>query len=368
MKGAPKPPEAADRVIACQSDQGFMDWLSACGGSLAISTYQAGKLLLLGWTGSQPLLLPRDFDKPMGLDVRGTRLVLATRNAVTLFQNDTRLASSYTPHPKANYDALYLQRASYFTGDLDIHDVAIDSKNELWMVNTRFNCLATLSDEYSFLPQWRPAFISDFAPEDRCHLNGLALKGDRPAWVTALSTSDRSDGWRSNKLTAGVVIDVADNEVIVRGLAMPHSPRWYRNRLWVLNSGAGELLRIDPRTGDSEIVCTLPAYLRGLCFHGDHALIGLCKTRESNVFGGMPVQARYPFLKCGVAAVDLRTGGWLGTLEFTSGCTEIYDLRMLEGVYRPNILNLERNNAQYAVSTPPLSCWLRSEGSGTGEN
>jgi uncharacterized protein (TIGR03032 family) len=156
-------------------------------------------------------------------------------------------------------------------------------------------------------------------------------------------------------------MDVKSNEVILRGLAMPHSPRWHQNKLWVLSSGTGELLQVDPNTGDTDIICALPAYLRGLCFSGNHALIGMCKIRETNIFGGMPVQQKYDTLKCGVAVVSLSSGECVGTLEFTAGCTEIYDLRMLDGVHRPNILNLEKQAARQAVSTPEFSYWLRPE-------
>lgn len=353
-------------VIACQSDNGFADWLAQSGGSLAVSTYQAGKVLLVGWDGNQLQLLPRHFEKPMGLDVQGDRLVLATRDAITFFHNDPLLAPSYLPHQRARYDALYLPRTSYFTTDLNIHDLALNNEGQLWMATTRFSCLATLSHDYNFVPQWKPSFISAIAPEDRCHLNGLALKDNKPAWITALGETDHVAGWRDGKLGGGIVMDVANNEVILRGLAMPHSPRWYQDKLWVLSSGTGELLQVDPNSGDTEVVCALPAYLRGLCFSGNHALIGMCKIRETNIFGGMPVQEKHEKLKCGVAVVSLSSGEWVGTLEFTAGCTEIYDVRMLDGVQRPNILNLEKEAARQAVSTPEFSYWLRPENAISG--
>ena len=53
-------------------------------------------------------------------------------------------------------------------------------------MNTLFSCLAGLDSRYSFVPRWRPPFISALAAEDRCHLNGLAMvDGDAPAFLVA---------------------------------------------------------------------------------------------------------------------------------------------------------------------------------------
>lgn len=344
--------------IACAPDSDFVKWLAQSGGSLAVSTYQAGKLLLMGWDGRQMTLLMRHYDKPMGLDIHDKRLVLATRNSVTLHANDPLLAHDYLE--PGRYDALYLPRTTWHTADLNIHDIAFGNDG-LWFANTRFSCLAQLSDRHSFIPKWTPHFVTEVAPEDRCHLNGLAMEGGDPAYVTCLGESDMPGGWRENKAGGGILMDVKRNEVIVRGLCMPHSPRLYREQLWVLNSGEGKLLRINRESGESETVCELPAYLRGLTFVGDYALIGMCKIRETNIFGGMPVKERYERLLCGVAIVSLVSGERVGVFEFTSGCEEIFDIRFLDGIHKPSILNTERPEILDAVNAPAFSYWLRKE-------
>jgi uncharacterized protein (TIGR03032 family) len=156
-----------------------------------------------------------------------------------------------------------------------------------------------------------------------------------------------------------VVIDVETGDVVAGGLAMPHSPRWHDGRLWVLNSGAGELLAIDPATGRSEVVCALSGYLRGLCFVGPYAMVGLCKIREKHIFGGLPIQERFAALRCAVAVIDLRDGREAGTLEFTAGCEELYDVQFLPGARRPMILNLEKSATREAMTNPESSFWLR---------
>lgn len=349
---------AAGNTITCTADAGFLDWLSHAHGSLLVTTYQAGKVLLIGWNGQQVTLLARQFDKPMGVALTGDQIALTTRQELLFFANARLLAHSYLEEQPGRYDALYLPRASYFTGDLNTHDLAF-GQDGLWFVNTRFSCLASLSLEFNFVPRWYPAFISEIAPEDRCHLNGLAMVAGRPKYVTALGETDTVGGWRANKATGGILIDVETDEIVLRGLSMPHSPRWYQEKLWLLNSGTGELWRIDPTTWKPEIVCALPGFGRGLTIVGDYALIGLCQIREQHIFGGLPIQERFEQLICGVVVVDLRQGQPVGWLEFPSGCRELYDVKFLPNTVRPNLLNQEKDAVREAFLTPDFAYWLR---------
>ena len=220
------------------------------------------------------------------------------------------------------------------------------------MVTTRFSCLSITDRDNSFLVRWRPPFISGLVPEDRCHLNGLAMQEGRPRFVTALGETDAVGGWRAGKDGGGVVIDVATNQVVLRGLSMPHSPRLHDGCLFVLNSGAGELWRVDLTSFHHDVVCALPGYARGLGFAAPYALVGLSMIREKHIFGELPVQKRHPALQCGVAVVHLRHGRQVALFEFTGGCTEIFDVRFLPGVLRPMILNGENDTSRQAVTRP----------------
>ena len=279
--------------IRCDVSESFPSWLSQAKGSIVLTTYQAGKVGMIGWDGRQVTLLFRDFPKPMGLDLDGGRMLLATRNHLVELANAPLLAYEFLEGQPGRYDALYLPRVTYDTGDLNVHDVAF-GVDAPWLVNTRFSCLCSPSREFSFIPRWRPPFITEVVPEDRCHLNGLAMEGGRPRFVTALGETDVVGGWRERKADGGVLIDVPSGEVVLRGLCMPHSPRLHDGSLWVLNSGAGELWRVDLDSFRHEVVCSLPGYLRGLCFVGPVALVGLSTIREKHIFGGLPVQQRCP--------------------------------------------------------------------------
>lgn len=354
--GLPVPHEHAR--ISCKMSDQFAGWLQASGGSLAISTYQAGKLAFLGWDGNQVSLLLRDFDKPMGLYVLGSRLALATRTEITLFANAPLLAHDYIEDAPGRYDSLFLPRVTYHTGDLNTHDLAF-GKDGLWIVNTRFCCLAGVSHDYCFQPRWKPPFVTELAPEDRCHLNGLAMVEGEPRYVTALGTTNEPGAWRANKATGGVILHVPSGEIVVSGLAMPHSPRWHNGALYFLNSGAGELCRYQPGHTRWETVCALPAYLRGLTLIGNYGVVAMSTIREKHIFGGLPVQQKHEKLTCGVVIVDLVRGTEVGRFEFTSGCTELFEVQFLAGMQRPMIVSLQQPACRDAFPAPEFSYWLR---------
>jgi len=147
-------PSDPNRVIRCDMQPGFFEWMRRHPLSLAVTTYQAGKLLFLGWNGNTVSLHAKNFSKAMGLDVsEDGSLALATRDEIRLFRNDPLLAPDCNPNKPGYYDALFLPRVSYFTGNLFAHDLAF-VKDEIWFVNTRFSCLATASGAHGFEPRW----------------------------------------------------------------------------------------------------------------------------------------------------------------------------------------------------------------------
>jgi uncharacterized protein (TIGR03032 family) len=294
--------------------------------SLAVSTYQAGKVILVRSDGGGINTHFRDFNKPMGLAVDGQRLTVGGQNTVWYYRNMPAVAPKLAPPGK--HDAAYLPRQVHVTGDIDIHELAW-GKDDLWIVNTRFCCLCTLDPDHSFTPRWRPHFVSGLAPEDRCHLNGLAMVDGKPTYVTALGQTDTAGGWRANKRSGGVLMDVARNEVLLAGLSMPHSPRLWAGRLWLLESGQGSLAYADLPNRTWHTVATLPGFTRGIDFAGPLAFIGLSQVRESAVFSGIPLAERLEERICGVWVVNVETGETVAFLRFEMGVQEIFAVQIV---------------------------------------
>lgn len=327
----------------------FVPLLNQLNASLLVTTYQANKLLVVRAAQGGLSTLVRTFDQPMGLAVSARRMALGTRNQVWMLRNAPDIAACI--EPAGTHDACFLPRSCHVTGDIRGHELAWAS-DELWIVNTRFSCLCTLDPDYSFVPRWQPPFVSALAAEDRCHLNGLVMEDDRPRYVTALGETDAQDGWRADKASGGCLIDVCGDRVVARGLSMPHSPRLYEGRLWVLESGTGRLLLVGAATGLREAVAETPGFARGLAFAGGYAFVGLSKIREKSTFGGLPIAERLGELRCGVAVVDLRRGELAAMLTFETAVEEIFDVRLLPGLRFPEVIGFQKDAVQNTFIVP----------------
>jgi uncharacterized protein (TIGR03032 family) len=318
---------------------GLVGLLASLKISVAFSSYQSGKFYLLGRNPEGGLMVNEQFFRQaMGIHVSGGTIYLATLSEIV------RLENVLEPNQRINdtFDACFVPRTAHVTGALDAHDLGIDRDGRILFVNTRFNCLSTISERHSFRPVWTPPFVSRIVDEDRCHLNGMAMRDGRPAFVTAVSRSDTIDGWRDRRADGGVVVDVETGRIVCQGLSMPHSPRWYRGRLWLLNSGTGELGSIIPADGDSqgrfEPLAFCPGFLRGLSFHGRYAFVGLSKPRYQR-FEGLALDERLRVADsepwCGVQVIDLDTGACVEWFRIDGAVAELYDIDVLPGVTCP---------------------------------
>lgn len=333
----PKTPELnGEQALRSIHTTNFPDILTQLGISLVVSTYQAGKLIIVRPNNGVINTHFRVFKKPMGLAADRARLAIGTHCQVLELRNVPAVAQKLEPPGK--HDACYLPRNSHTTGDIDIHEMAWGEEG-LWIVNTRFSALCTLDFDHSFVPRWRPHFISALAPEDRCHLNGLGMVNGKPKYLTALGETDEMMGWRENKATGGVLIDVKSNEVLVKGLSMPHSPRWYAGKLWLLESGYGSLATVDLATGKLETVIELPGFTRGIDFCGPLAFIGLSQVRETAIFSKIPITERLQERTCGVWVVNIQTGQMVAFLKFEEAIQEIFAVQVLPGIQFPEVID-----------------------------
>ena len=352
MADEPTLPAAAGEEpwVEVTASPGFPAWLAEQQVSLAFTTYQAGKLFLLGRHGDGRLsIFERTFNRCMGLWADGQTLWLATLFQLWRLENALRPGELYQ-----GFDRLYVPRAGYTTGDLDVHDVAVDGAGRVVFVATLFGCLATLSARHSFAPLWRPPFLSKLAAEDRCHLNGLALEDGRVRYVTVVSASDVADGWRDRRRDGGLALEVPGGRVVVGGLSMPHSPRAYRGRLWLLNSGVGFLGSAPPAGGAFEPLTFCPGYLRGLALVGDYAVVGLSRPRHDKTFGGLALEEelarRGAEPRCGLHVIDLRSGDVAHWVRIEGMVRELYDVAILPGVRRPMAFGFKTDEVRRTIA------------------
>jgi uncharacterized protein (TIGR03032 family) len=365
-------PPAAEPPLRSVHTSNFPQILAEATASVLVTTYQAGKLVILRDNGGVLNTHFRNFVKPMGLAFHGGKLAIGTNVDVWEFHNipavcprlDAKLAeeqrkeaeeeakgSDADAAPAADkagereaasvprkHDACFMPRSTHTTGDVQIHEMAWVG-GELWFANTAFSCLATCSRLNSFEPRWRPRFVNQLMPGDCCHLNGLAMRDGRIRYVTALGETGEPGAWRENKRDGGVLIDVDSGEIIVRGLSMPHSPRWYGGRLWLLESGDGSFGTVDLASGKYQPIARLPGFTRGMSFYGPLAFIGLSQVRESAVFSGIPLVERLNERTCGVWVIHIETGRTVAFVRFEDAVQEIFAVELLQGIRFPDVVN-----------------------------
>lgn len=330
--------------------ENFPKILEHFGISIAVTTYQAGKVILLRNEGGLLNTHFSAFIRPMGMCASRRHLYVGDRYRIIKFQNMPALSARLDPPDKV--DSCFIPRNIHITGDIDIHEMEVDKDDTLWFLNTKFSALCTLDDESSFVPVWRPPFVTALADEDRCHLNGLCMIDGKPKYVTALGATDTKGGWRENKKDGGILMDVDSKEILLDKLSMPHSPRWYEDKLWLLESGKGHLSTVDLQKKKCTMVAELPGFTRGIDFIGPLAFIGLSQIRESATFSGLPITERLKERICGVWVVNIESGETVAYMQFTAGVEEIFSVNILRQTVWPDILEID-NELQLNSYTIP---------------
>lgn len=328
---------------------GLVQWLLEQNITLSFSTYQTGKLFFIGLDKSRQCLtvFERNYKRCMGLckHEKSDSFYMSTLFQIFRFNNILDHGGRYQ-----HYKKIYVPQTAYITGKLDIHDMACWHGIPIF-VNTLFNCVAKVSETHSFEVIWKPPFITEVVPEDRCHLNGLAMREGRPYAVTAISSSNEKEGWRGNRVNGGVLVDISSHEIIAEGLSMPHSPRYHNGRIWLLNSGKGELGFVE--NGQFVPVVCCPGYLRGLCFVNDYAIVGLSLPRGSSLFQDLELDRRLPELGgacCGLQIINTRTGVVVHTIKIEGVVQELYDVMAIPDALCPMLLGFESDDIHRMIS------------------
>ncbi len=176
------------KALRCRTHGIFAEWLAASGGSVAITTYTSGKLVLVSSRGERLRFRTLPLPRPMGMALAGRHLALAVRKRILVFhtaRGDTGGKSD------TGADALFIPKRQFVTGKINVHDVAFGRRG-VYFANTRCNCLARATTRCSFLRCWQPPFISDMVHQDRCHLNGIGMHHGQPAMATAFCETDHA--------------------------------------------------------------------------------------------------------------------------------------------------------------------------------
>lgn len=334
--------------FALTTSRNFTGWLKSRRASLVFTTYQAGKIFFIGVNAEGSLsVFERTLERPMALAADGADLYVST-----LYQL-WRFAAVPAAGDYGGYDRLYAPRQSFVTGDIDIHDIKVDAKGPIF-VNTLFSCLARPSSAASFDPVWRPPFVSRLAAEDRCHLNGLAMRDGKPAYVTAVGKSDVADGWRDHRVAGGVVIDVASGALVATGLSMPHAPRLHEGKFYLLNAGSGEFGELDVKTGKFEPITFCPGFLRGLDFIDGFAIVTMSLPRGDRSFEGLAIDKTLEKTgakpRCGLAVIDLKTGDLAHWLRLEGVVQELFDVAVLKGATRPAAIGFRSDEIRRVIA------------------
>jgi uncharacterized protein (TIGR03032 family) len=361
---------SADETLEFTTSAGFTGWLADQGISLAFTTYQSSRLFLVGHERDGKVSVnERLFRRAMGMWSDGQTIWLSTLYQLWRLENVLPPGLPYMDH-----DRLYVPRLCHVTGGINVHDIGVDAEGTPTFIATQFSCLAAPSATHNFRPLWKPPFISALLPEDRCHLNGLAMRDGRPRYATALAETDTRQGWRRVPRDRGCLMDIDADEVLLRGLAVPHSPRWFDDTLWLLQSGSGILCRVDLTALRCEAVALCPGYLRGFSVVGRYAVVGLSKPRRAGAFDEFDlahVLDRHKLQpRCGIAVVDLVSGQVVHWLWLEGFVTEIYDVVVLPDVQRPMAVGFLNDQIETVLTIEgipvPLQGPLRDRSGGRG--
>ncbi len=323
--------------------------------TLAVSVYQAGKILLFDTDENGSLkITPISYPKPMGICSQNNKLAIATISELHIYKDVPNLAKKLSSEQRS-FKHLYFPRQTYHCGTIDLHDIDFVD-GQITGVNTLFSCICTFDDEYNFTPIWKPYFISENTPEDRCHLNGMCQVNGKLKYITALGKGNTPGSWRDDITNSGILMDIPQNKIVLDGLSMPHSPRWYNNKIYLLESAKGELVEIDPNSYTKKTVTRLNGMVRGLTIVDGLAFIGISTVREkSKTFNKLDDRVKAEFAS--IEIIDIASGMTLGNLTFQTEIKEIYDVQLLQSVQAAGIFGLYDKRHNSGISTPDNEFW-----------
>lgn len=361
MESQQEPRETETDTGLFQADRHMTTWLQKTNGSFMISCYRNEALVHMGTaqnktTNARVFSLDQcNFMRPMGLFVSPDEktILIGTANFLWRYVADGPRDSDNETF--SDYDQSYIPRSLNYINDIDCHDIVQDDTGQVYFVSALFSSICMPSETHSFKVHWKPPWVSKVAAEDRCHLNGMCIRNGRIRYVTAVAQTDVRNGWRDKRDGGGIVYDVVEDRVVCSGLSMPHSPRWYNDRLWVLNSATGYMGYVDLQKSPEEafVPCVfIPGYARGMSFISDgkekYALVASSLDRHEKIFQDIPLGKNLKDAgleaKCGVHVINIQSMDLVHDLIFNQSgetpVTEIYDVIALRNAQRTKLYNI----------------------------
>jgi uncharacterized protein (TIGR03032 family) len=355
--------------FSSRSTDNFSKILKALNISLAVTSYQSARLILIQSNGSTINTRFKAFPRPMGIYADEERITLGTFNQVLEFKKSnellrkikneelddtTRMSKKVLEKDEEQRavlqkeremelndvkgsDALYLQRASITTGMINIHDIAWGDEG-LWVVNSTFSCLSTLTPQHSFVARWKPKFISELVPEDRCHLNGMAMQDGKPKYVTTFNMEDTRDSWSEGRIDYGTLIDIDTDEILIEGMIMPHSPKVHNGSIYVCESGLGNVWQYNIETKEKTELIKLQGFTRGVNFYGGLMFVGTSRIRSSDIKNPTPLTKMYEETFAGIWVINPNTGEEVAHIKFEGNIDQIYDIAIIPNSTCPELL------------------------------
>jgi uncharacterized protein (TIGR03032 family) len=238
------------------------------------------------------------------------------------------LASTRNPNqilelaPDAGSRALVPVSARFYPGRAYLHDLALIG-GELYANAVGQNLVVRVEPSGGLTPAWWPRCVevSRKPLTDRNHiqLNSIAAGRTLAESFFTASTDQigpRKPGHRDFPVDGrGVVFSGRIREPVVRGLTRPHSSRLHEGRLFVANSGYGEVGIVE--NGRFDAIARLPGWTRGLAFASGVAFAGTSRVipRFSRYAPGLDLSAS----RCALHALEARSGKVLGSLDWPAG-------------------------------------------------
>ncbi|MFN8545015.1 MAG: DUF4915 domain-containing protein [Candidatus Binatia bacterium] len=311
------------RLLAGRVRGAFWETLAAHAVTLLVTREYEHLVLALraGARGPAVSYLPLPHPNGVAVDARrGIVHVASTRNPNQVF--DLVPATTDTVADPTGSRPLVPVRTRFFPGGLYLHDLALIG-GVLHANAVGQDAVVRLGERGDYTRVWWPRCVErrgrPVVDGNRLQLNSIAAGATLAASYFTAST-DAPGGSRPGHRNfpvdgRGVVFSGRTREPIARGLTRPHSARLRRGRVWVDNSGYGELGVAE--RGRFTPVVRLPGWTRGLAFHRGVAFVGTSRVlpRFRHYAPGLDVDRS----ACGVHAVELASGRVLGSLVWPYG-------------------------------------------------